>query len=142
MRDLSQNIKVIRLITPQTQTNVDTAIVSAIIDRAGFDSLTLAIVLGTLTDAGVTSVVLVEDGDASNLSDAAAVDDKYLIGTEVLAAFTQADDLKVSKIGYKGPKRYVRVTVTPTGNAAGDIPIAGVAILGHPNTAPQSTQVV
>ena len=142
MRDLATSLKTILLITPQIQTNSDTAIVSAIIDRAGFDSLTLAIALGTLTDPGVTSTILVEDGDASNLSDAAAVDDKYLIGTEAGAAFTEASDLKVSKIGYKGPKRYVRVTVTPSGNAAGAIPIAGVAILGHPGSAPQSTQVV
>jgi hypothetical protein len=41
----------------------------------------------------------------------------------------------VRKIGYIGTKRYVRVTLTPTGNSA-TLPayISGVAILGHPRT--------
>jgi hypothetical protein len=142
MRDQSTKLKLVRLITPQTQTNSDAPIVSNIIDRKNFDSLTLCVVLGTLTDAGVTSVMLVEDGDDAALSDAAAVADKYLIGTEAEMDFTQADDLETCKIGYVGPKRYVRLTVTPTGNAAGDIPISGVAILGAANTEPQSTQVL
>ena len=142
MRDQSTEIKISQLFPPTTITNANTATVSSIIDRAGFDSLTLAIVMGTLTDANATSTVLVEDGDNSALSDAAAVDDKYLIGTEAGAAPTFSDDNKVAKIGYKGPKRYVRVTLTPVANDAGAFPFAGVAILGKPGTAPLSTQLV
>ena len=53
-----------------------------------------------------TFAVLFEDGDASNLDDHAAVDDKFLLGTEALAGFTAAsDDNKVKKIGYCGPKK-------------------------------------
>jgi hypothetical protein len=144
MRDLFSRLKGIRGISPQIQTNLDTAFVSQIIDRQGFDSLTFFILLGALTDAGVTFVVLVEDADevAFNVTNA-AVADKYLLGTEALAgAFTQADDNKVAKIGYRGPKRYVRLTITPTGNAAGDINIAALALLGHPSDAPLTTQLV
>ncbi len=135
MKDLMNNIDVKCLIPPTAAlTNLDTPFVSEIIDRRGFDSLTLVLVTGTNTDAGFTTVILVEEGDASNLSDNASVADADLIGTEVLSAFTQANDKLCRKIGYAGTKRYVRMTVTSTGNSSGDIFLAGVAILGHPTS--------
>lgn len=114
------------------QTNSDTARVSAIIDTLGYESCTFVLINGTNTDANATFTVLVEDGDVSNLSDNAAVADEYLVGTEALAGFTYADDVECRKVGYIGLKRYVRVTVTPSGNNSGDWFMAGVAILGHP----------
>ncbi len=123
-------------IVPQTQTNADTAIVGAIIDRLGFDSLLFIIALGTLTDADVTGAVTMEHGDASNLSDTAAVDAADIDGTLALAAFTFAADIKCRKVAYCGQKRYVRLTVTPTGNNSGALPISAVALLGHPSVQP------
>jgi hypothetical protein len=136
MRDLMNNIHPVPLIVPVAARDDNTAIVSAIIDTAGYDSCTLVLVTGTNTDVNATFAVLVEDGDASNLSDNAAVADDFLVGTEALAGFTFADDNECRKIGYVGPKRYVRMTVTPTGNDSGNIFLAGVAILGHPHLAP------
>jgi len=136
MRDLMNNIHTVPLIVPVAARTDNTAIVSAIIDTQGYDSCTLVLVTGTNTDADVTFTVLVEDGNASNLSDNAAVADAELIGTEVLAAFDFADDNECRKIGYRGSKRYVRMTVTPANNNAGNIFLAGVAILGHPHLAP------
>ncbi len=136
MRDLMNHIHTVPLIAPIAARTDNTAIVSAIIDRRGYDSLVLAIVTGTNTDADATFAVLVEDGDNSALSDAAAVDDAELNGTEALAAYAFGDDVECRKIGYRGSKRYVRVTVTPTGNDAGNIFLAGIAILGHPANAP------
>lgn len=136
MRDLMNNVHLVPLIAPVAARTDNTAVVSAIIDRAGYDSLTFGIVTGTNTDANATFTVLVEDGDASNLSDAAAVADADLIGSEALAGFTFADDVECRKIGYKGAKRYTRVTVTPSGNDSGNIFLAGIAILGHPASAP------
>jgi len=109
----------------------NTAQVSAIIDRLGYDSLTFLIVTGTLSDADATATVLVEDGDNSSLTDAAAVADGNLVGTEALAAFTYADDGECRKIGYIGGKRYVRLTITPANNT-GNIPVAAIALLGNP----------
>lgn len=136
MRDLHNNIHTVPLIAPVAARTDNTAIVSAIIDRRGYDSLELVLITGTNTDVNATFAVLVEDGNASNLSDNAAVVDAELLGTEALAAFTFADDVETRKIGYVGNKRYVRVTVTPTGNDSGNIFIAGVAVLGHPNLSP------
>ena len=138
-RDLFNSIKVSRGLSPLTQTNADTAFVSEILDTALHESAVYVILLGAMTDADMTAVVLVEDGDASNLSDNAAVDDAYLLGTEAAASFQFGDDLGVRKIGYIGPKRYVRVTVTPTGNNSGALPIAGAWIQGHSRRRPTAT---
>ena len=81
--------------------------------------------------------MLFEDGDAANLSDAAAVADAYLLGTEALASFTFADDKQgVRRLATSAPSVTSRVTITPANNAAGNIFIAGVWLLGHPNSAP------
>lgn len=141
MHDLHNNIVCKRLISPQIQTNADTAFVSQIIDLAGYNKAEFVLLWGALTDANATFVVLVEDGDDSALSDHAAVDDAFLLGTEALAAPLFSNDDTVSKIGYIGPKRYVRITVTPSGNNSGDINIAGVAILAGHRKKPDTTQL-
>lgn len=136
-RDLHNHIHPVPLFAPiAAQTNSDTARVSAIIDTLGYESCEFILHNGTNTDANVTFAVLVEDGDDSGLSDNAAVADAELLGTEVLAASAFGDDNECRKIGYIGAKRYVRVTVTPTGNNSGDWFMSGVAILGHPSLGP------
>ena len=130
--DLHNNIHTVPLIAPIAARTDNTAIVSSIIDTRGYGSAEFVLVTGTNTDTNATFTVLVEDGDASNLSDAAAVVDAELLGTEVLASFDFADDVETRKIGYIGNRRYVRVTVTPAGNDSGNIFIAGVTVLGHP----------
>jgi hypothetical protein len=135
-RDLHNSIHPVPLIAPVAARTDNTAIVSAIIDTLGYESCELVLVTGTNTDVNVTFTVLVEDGDNSALSDNAAVADAELLGTEALAGFTFADDIECRKIGYVGIKRYVRMTVTPSGNDSGNIFLAGVALLGHPSLAP------
>lgn len=133
MRDLCNNVHPAgAAVATVTDT---TAVVSPIVDRQGYESLTFLIGAGTLADADATFTVLVEEGDVANLSDAAGVADADLIGTEVLAAFTFADDDEARKIGYKGHKRYTRCTVTPVANT-GSAPIAVIPLLGHPDHAP------
>jgi hypothetical protein len=96
--------------------------------------VSLVIVTGTNADADATATVLLEEGDASNLSDAAAVADADMVsmtnGTapETAAAFTFADDGETRCIGYIGNKRYIRLTVTPVGNTGNQF-LAGVAVL-------------
>ena len=134
MRDLHNNIHVARAISPVSVAD-NTAQVSQIIDRQGYQSLEFLIATGSVADADATFVVLVEDGDNSGLSDAASVTDANLLGTEALAGFQFDDDNEVRKIGYIGDKRYVRLTITPVNNASAAV-IAAVAVLGHPNYTP------
>ncbi len=134
MRDLLNNIQLKRCISPVSVADT-TALVGEIIDRAGYSSLTYAIATGSIADADATFTVLLEDGDAANLSDAEAVVDAQLLGTEVLAAFQFDDDNECRKLGYIGKKRYTRLTITPVANASAAL-ISAVAILGHPASAP------
>lgn len=141
MRDQTTKLKIRPLWAPAAAITGTTAQVSNIIDTLGFDSVTLALHVGAWTDSDATSTVLVEDGDNSALTDAAAVADAYLIGTEAGMAPTFANDNTVCKIGYIGPKRYVRVTLTPAANT-GDLYMSGVAILGNSVAAAQEDQKV
>lgn len=127
LRDSYHNIEIRRAISPTALSN-DTALVSQIIDMQGSKSLTFAICFDTLSDSNATFTVLIEDGDNSALSDNAAVADADLLGTEAAASFQYDDDNEVRKIGYKGNKRYVRMTITPSGNT-GTGNIGAVAIL-------------
>lgn len=119
-RDLHNAIKVSRAISPYVATD-NTAAVSQIIDMAGYNSVEFIVATGTLADADATFTALLEDGNNSALSDNAAVTTAAggLIGS--LPSFVFSDDDKVFKVGYNGPKRYLRLTITPalnTGNAA------------------------
>lgn len=130
MRDLANSLAVRRAISPAAAIADNTPLVSQIIDRNGFEGLAFAILIGAVADADATFTALVEHGDAANLSDAAAVPDADLTGTEASAGFTFASDNEVRKIGYVGSKQYVRLTITPANNA-GDAFVSAIAILGH-----------
>mgnify|MGYP007071605475 CR=1 FL=1 len=137
MRDMMNQLHPVTLFAPiAAQTNSSTARASAIIDLRGYDACTLVLINGANTDADVTFAVEVTESDDSGMSGATAVGDGDLVGTEALAASAFGDDNETRKIGYKGSKRYIQVTVTPTGNNSGDWFLAGVAILGHPAQAP------
>lgn len=105
----------------------NTATSTSIIDMSGYHVAEFVIITGTLADVDAAFTVLVQHGDASNLSDATDVADADLVGTESDAGFTFAADNATRKIGYKGVKRYVRLTVTPANNT-GNAPIACVVV--------------
>lgn len=135
MRDQMNNIHVLTAIEPVAARTNNTAIVSSIIDVRGYDSLTFAIAVGTNTDTDVTFAVTMEEADASNMSGSNAVAAADLVGTYALAGYNFGDDAETRKIGYIGAKRYVRLTITPSGNDSGNIFVAAVAILGNPQQA-------
>jgi len=127
MRDLYNNLRVQRGISPLRITD-NTAAVSQIIDLQGAQNVLFVIAAGTLADADATFAATLTAGDVSDLSDGAAVtsaDD--LLGTLAGASFTFANDDTVRKIGYRGSKRCVRLTITPTGNT-GNADIAAVVL--------------
>jgi hypothetical protein len=135
MRDIISNLDFKRGISPAAAVTDNTAYVSQIVNRQGYDSVAFLLLMGAIADADVSFTVLVEHGDAANLSDAAAVSDDMLNGTEALATPLFSSDDKVFKLGYVGGKQYVRVTITPANNA-GNIFAAGAWILGNANQRP------
>jgi hypothetical protein len=139
-RDLHNNILVSRGLSPVAATTDNTAYTSQIIDTANYAATEFIWAAGSIADADVTFTLLVEDGDVANLSDAAAVADAYLLGTEASGAPLLGSDNATGKIGYIGPKRYVRVTITPANNT-GNIFLSGVWVQAGPRVAPKSTQI-
>ncbi len=143
MRDTTTIYQLKRMLSPAAGAADNTARVSQIIDRQGYDSMLIGILTGAVPDADATYTVLVEHGDAANLSDAAAVPDAELIGSdpasastpEAQAGFTFAADDSVRKIGYRGQKRYVRLTITPANNTGAEL-LAAFALLGNAESKP------
>lgn len=137
MKDLHNDITVGRALSPAAAITDNTAQVCQIIDNQFLEAQEYVINIGALADADATFTVLLEDGDDSGLSDAAAVADAFLLGTEVLASFTFADDNETRKLGYIGKKRYTRMTITPADNT-GNAFFSVLSILGSPRHAPTS----
>jgi len=112
-----------------------TALGTSIVDMQDKMGLEFVILLGTLSDANATYAVEVTHGDAvdsesapTSITDSAPVPDAELLGTESDAGFTFAADSGLRKIGYAGTKRWVKLTITPTGADDGDTPIAVAAV--------------
>ena len=105
-------------------------IVGEIIDTLDFESLEYVIQTGTIT-VGTVSFVL-EEGDDSGLSDAAAVSADETLGA--LTGFLVTDDDSTKRVGSIGKKRYQRLSLQPAG-ATIDF-IGASVVLGHPKTAP------
>ena len=127
--DLKNNIKVKKAFDAAISTNTTTS--GVIIDTLGYRSVMFTLLCHAFTDGTYTP--LIQEGDESNLSDAAAVEDTYLIGTEADAAIDANDE--ITTIGYAGTKRYVRLQVVSTGVTSG-ASLYGVANLGHPEHGP------
>lgn len=141
MKDLHNSINPKPSINPQTSAT-NAAIVGAIIDRQGYDSVSYLIHYGALF-AGSSFAVTMEHGDDPALADTAAVAAADLIGTLALAGGTQAGGLAntTKKVGYKGSKRYTRLTVTPSANGATSV-LSAAAVLAHASQKPTANPPV
>ncbi len=135
MRDSFNHFNPVVALAPKAAVADNTAFQSGWIDRKGYESLLFLLVSGDLADADVAIACLVEHADLADHSDSVAVPDELLLGTEALAGFTFANDNACRKVGYVGSRQYVRITMTPAGNA-GNIFLAAIALLGHPFLTP------
>lgn len=132
MHDIHNEMETRKLVDVTRQTNADTAIVSEIIDLQGIHACELIVSYGQLTDTNATVTALLEESNDSGMSVKNAVADADLLGTEAgISADATADDGTVKKLGYKGIKRYIRLTLTPSGNNSGNIDVSAVAVLMH-----------
>lgn len=88
------------------------------IDMQGWEALTFTVSTGIVTDAGTASgfSFQVEESDTTADADATAVADADLIGLESDLTVTDdtADEDFIGTIGYRGSKRYVRMTAVGT----------------------------
>ncbi len=126
IKDIKSMVKVLQAISPVIPTD-NTAQVSSAIDLQAANGCMFAIATGTLADTNATFAVEVTEGDTSGGSFTAVGDDD-LVGTEAGAGFQFDDDDEVRTIGYVGSKRFVKITITPSGNT-GNAPMSAVAVL-------------
>jgi hypothetical protein len=101
------------------------------IDRQGYGLADFIVQVGTSTTADGSNyfTISLEHGDASNMSDAAAVTSSNgLVGANLVINNT-ADANLVNHIGYNGIKRYVRLVATETGTAS--VQICGTCVLSE-----------
>jgi hypothetical protein len=136
MKDLLNLVNPRPSTAPVTVTNSNAAQVGAIIDKKGYESVTYIIQAGAL-GAGTSVAASIEHGDDPALADTSVPTADLLVGTTALASFIAATGAnKCYKLGYIGPKRYTRLTLTPAGNGAASVVLAATAVLGHPHQAP------
>lgn len=134
MLDHYNNTVTKRALSPVVVTD-NTVQTTQIIDTKGYGAVIFKIATGTLADTDATFAVDARENTASSTSGATDVPSERLIGTEAGASFQFDDDDEVRKILIIPQKRYVYLTITPTGNT-GNAPLAAVADLVDPKYAP------
>ena len=139
MRDLHNNINVIRCISPVVVGTTGTGKTGTVIDLKGYEGAEFIFDYGTITATAATFTATVLEGDVTGTMTSVA--DADLIGTEAAAgiAATTPRTSGVSKnvtkrIGYRGSKRYVSAKVVSTSTAG--TPIAVSVMRGVPRSRP------
>jgi hypothetical protein len=142
MRDLISNIQVIRGAV-QTLSGV-TPNNSALIDRQGFDALTVYLETGTVTDAGAAAgfTMKLQHSDTTAAADFVDVPTAGLLpnsagGTTVSVTIDATNGVIAGGVGYNGGKRYVRAVFT--GTTGTDATVQILAALGKPHRARVAT---
>jgi hypothetical protein len=130
MRDTTDRLNIKPAFLPAAAVTDNTVQTSQVCDLLGFDSVMLAMVTGTLSDADATFATTLEESDDNSTYTTVAAQD--MNGTTTLASFDFSTDNACRKIGYHGTKRYIRAKVTPANNT-GNLFLGGVWVMGHPS---------
>ena len=147
MQDLTNNLTPVQALPARTINQGTGALVSGNVDLAGFNAAQVVVHYGDIDEMGGSPVggaqiaVLLEHA-ADNGSGApgvfAAVTLADVTGVANVAGgvvATVTSDLAPTRVGYVGEKRFLRVTLTPTGLTNGG-PVGVIVNKGHPRHAP------
>lgn len=139
MRDSYHNVLAKRTISPVAAGTTGTGQVGKVVDRKGYEGVTIIFDYGSITATAATFTPVVKHGDATGSMTSVA--DADLLGTEAAAGIaagtprTSGSNKNVSKqIGYIGNKRYVSANIVNTATAG--TPVAATVLLTHPHKAP------
>jgi hypothetical protein len=141
MRDLHSKMTATRVISPVAVGTTGTGKTGAVIDRAGYDGVEFIVDYGTVTATNAVFTAVMKEGDVTgtltSVADADMLGTELLCGLAAAASRTSGVSKNVSKrIGYRGNKRYVNLSISSTVTAG--TPIAVTAILHTPNVSPTS----
>lgn len=114
---------------------------SALFDTRGYGSINVALLTGTVTDAGTAAgfTMKLQESDTvvgTDFTDVAAADILTARGvnaTTVTVTTDAANNLIAGVLGYVGNKRYVRAVFTGTAGTNATVQVKG--LLGHPSSA-------
>ena len=127
MRGQVDNIDIVNTIDPDDYTST---VNGTVIDIQGFDSATIAFMVGTLTDGVHT--VKVQHGDevgGGDMADLAATD---WTGRALDILHSDVNQ----RVGYIGNKRYIRAVNTVSGGPGTGVQLAVAVVRGKPGLAP------
>lgn len=140
-KDLHSNIKQRLALSPVALGATGTT-AGRIIDRQGYGGVEFLIGYGAVTTTGSVVTVIVKEGDVTGTLTSVA--DADLVGTEALAGLpaqtprtSGVGQQVVKRIGYKGSKRYVNVSLVNTGTTSAGLFWAD-AVLFNPEVGPVS----
>lgn len=138
-RNLHENMKAKLALTPTTLGATGTN-AGRIIDRKGYGGVEFLLEYGAITTTGTVVTALLKEGDVTGTLTSVA--DADLIGTEALAGLAASTDrtsgsgkLVTKRLGYKGSKRYVQLSMNGTGTTSVGV-VAASAVLFNPEAAP------
>lgn len=106
--DLRNNIAISRSLTPASVADPSVPVNGTSVDLAGYDDALVVINAGTISGAGASLTFEVQHSDDNATFVAVPTDE--LDGTEPVVA--AANDEQIHTVGYKGIKRYIRVSIT------------------------------
>lgn len=139
--DLHSNVKQTLALSP-VALGATGASAGKIIDRQGYGGVEFLIGYGAVTTTGSVVTPLLKEGDVTGTLTSVA--DADLLGTEALAGLpattprtSGVSQQVVKRVGYKGNKRYVQLTLTNTGTTSAGLFWAD-ALLYAPGVAPVS----
>ncbi|MFC5371407.1 hypothetical protein ACFPIF_02510 [Brevundimonas faecalis] len=141
MREQSNSLKIVSAIAPGVYT-ADTTPVA--IDRLGFASATFAIHVGAggISFNGTNKIEFVLE-DSYDGNDWNSVPASQIVGPSltaddgiVLALKAAHADVTVTKLGYIGDARYVRLKGDFSGTHGTGTPLAATVVFGRPSQAP------
>ena len=147
MRDLHNNLVPTRAI--QVQTITGSALVSGNLDLAGFEAAEVMVDFGDIDEMGSSpqggaqiaiKLEHADDDGSGSPGSYAEVALTDVLGPGAVASgvvSTVTNDAAPVRVGYVGGKRFLRLTLTPSGLTNGG-PIGGWLLSGRPRHAPAS----
>jgi hypothetical protein len=147
MRDLHYNVAPVQALPAQTITQAIGALNTGAVDLGGFSGAQVVVHYGEITEMGASPVggaqiaIKMEHADDNGsgapgpFTQATAADVTGVASVTAGVVATATSDLVPTSFGYVGDKRYIRVTLAPTGLTAGG-PVGVIVNKGYPRHAP------
>jgi len=126
LRDLRNNLGAAESVRPAVHA---ASVTGEIVDTRGFDSAMVLVQTGAIVGAGDFTPTL-QHSDTTTGGDFADVEAADLLGEFPVILTANG----VTRVGYAGPKRYLRVVLTMNGGTS--IAASASVVLGHPHQRP------